>query len=462
MAERILIADDEEIIRDSLSFVLQKENYEVDTAPNGAVALEKHLANPYDIIITDIEMPEMKGPELLDRVLQATPEAFVILITAFASIDTAIDALHKGAYDYILKPIEFDDLKVRISRLIKHRRLVFENSLLRQEVHRQHDFYNIIGNSRAMQRVFETIKRLYQSSSNILLYGTSGTGKELIARAIHYNGLRKDKPFVTVNCGAVVETLFESELFGHRKGSFTGAICDKVGLFRVADGGTIFLDEVSEIPIHLQVKLLRAIEQREIYPVGDTTPINIDVRIIASTNIDLTKSVEQGKFREDLFYRLNVVQIKLPSLAERGEDIPLLVQHFVQRYSQEMNKLVRGVDNQAMYALVNHQWRGEVRELENAIERALIFTNGDLITLNDLPENIRYGVFDDSFNKIQQLDEALKEFEKRYITQALELYDYDKDKVAKVLNISTSTLYRRMQEHGIQVKREFDAVRQPS
>jgi transcriptional regulator with PAS, ATPase and Fis domain len=247
---------------------------------------------------------------------------------------------------------------VRISRLIKHRRLVFENALLRQEVHRQHDFYNIIGNSPAMQKVFETIKRLSQSSSNILIYGTSGTGKELIARAIHYNGVRKDKPFVTVNCGAVVETLFESELFGHRKGSFTGAICDKVGLFKVADGGTIFLDEVSEIPIHLQVKLLRAIEQREIYPVGDTSPINIDIRIIASTNKDLTKSVEQGKFREDLFYRLNVVQIKLPSLAERGDDIPLLVQHFVQRYSQQMNKLVRGVDNQAMYALVNHQWRG--------------------------------------------------------------------------------------------------------
>jgi DNA-binding NtrC family response regulator len=462
MPERILIADDEEIIRDSLSFVLQKENYEVDTAPNGAVALEKHLANPYDIIISDIEMPEMKGPELLDRVMQATPEAFVILITAFASIDTAIDALHKGAYDYILKPIEFDDLKVRISRLIKHRRLVFENALLRQEVHRQHDFYNIIGNSPAMQKVFETIKRLSQSSSNILIYGTSGTGKELIARAIHYNGVRKDKPFVTVNCGAVVETLFESELFGHRKGSFTGAICDKVGLFKVADGGTIFLDEVSEIPIHLQVKLLRAIEQREIYPVGDTSPINIDIRIIASTNKDLTKSVEQGKFREDLFYRLNVVQIKLPSLAERGDDIPLLVQHFVQRYSQQMNKLVRGVDNQAMYALVNHQWRGEVRELENAIERALIFSNGDLIILNDLPENIRYGVSGDSSNKIQQLDEALKEFEKKYINQALELYVYDKDKVAKVLNISTSTLYRRMQEHGIHVKPEFDALQQPS
>jgi two-component system response regulator PilR (NtrC family) len=454
MSERILIADDEEIIRDSLSFILQKENYEVDTAPNGAVALEKHLANPYDIVITDIEMPEMKGPELLDRVLQATPEVFVILITAFASINTAIDALRKGAYDYIMKPIEFDDLKLRVARLVKHRRLALENALLRKEVHQQYEFYNIIGNSPAMHKVFETIRRLSHSSSNVLLYGTTGTGKELIARAIHYNGVRKDKPFVTINCGAVVETLFESELFGHRKGAFTGATCDKLGLFKVANEGTIFLDEISEIPFYLQVKLLRAIEQREIYPVGDTTPIKIDVRLIASTNKDLAQLVEQGKFREDLFYRLNVVQIKLPSLAERTEDIPLLVQHFVQRYSQEMNKLVRGVDNQVMYALLNHKWKGEVRELENVIERALIFSTGDLITINDLPENFRYGLSSNYLENLPSLDTALKEYEKKYISQALELCDYDKDKVANILNISTSTLYRRMQEHQIQVSQD--------
>lgn len=454
MSERILIADDEEIIRDSLSFVLQKENYEVDTAPNGAVALEKHLADPYDIIITDIEMPEMKGPELLDRVLQATPEVFVILITAFASINTAIDALRKGAYDYIMKPIEFDDLKLRVARLIKHRRIALENALLRKEVHQQYDFYNIIGNSPAMHKVFETIKRLSHSSSNVLIYGSSGTGKELIARAIHYNGVRKDKPFVTVNCGAVVETLFESELFGHRKGSFTGATCDKLGLFKVANEGTIFLDEISEIPFYLQVKLLRAIEQREIYPVGDTTPINIDVRLIASTNKDLPQLVEQGKFREDLFYRLNVVQIKLPSLAERTEDIPLLVQHFVQRYSQQMNKLIRGVDNQVMYTLINHKWKGEVRELENVIERAFIFATGDFITINDLPENIRHGLSSNYLENLSSLDTALKEYEKKYISQALELCDYDKEKVADILNISTSTLYRRMQEHQMQMKQD--------
>jgi DNA-binding NtrC family response regulator len=459
MTERILIVDDEEIIRDSLSFVLQKEGYEVELAPNGAVALDKHLTNPFDIIITDIEMPELKGPELLDRVLHATPEVFVIMITAFASIDTAVDALRKGAYDYILKPIEFEDLKIRLARLVKFRRLSLENIYLRREIHQEHDFQNIVGKSPAMQKVFETIKRLSQSSSNVLIYGTSGTGKELIARAIHFNGVRKDKPFVTVNCGAVVETLFESELFGHKKGSFTGAIADKIGLFKVSDTGTIFLDEVSEIPLHLQVKLLRAIEQREIYPVGEAFPINIEVRVIASTNKDLRALVEQGKFREDLFYRLNVVQIKLPSLTERREDVPLLIQHFIKKYSQQMNKLVYGVDSKTLYALMNYHWKGEVRELENAIERALIFSTGELITVNDLPENIRSKSFDTSMDKIKPLDEALKDFEKKYISQALELCDYDKEKVANLLNVSTSTLYRRMQEHQIHMKQDPQEVK---
>ncbi len=458
MSERILVVDDEEIIRDSLSFVLKQENYDVATAPNGSVALKMHLDHPFDIIITDIEMPEMKGPELIDRVLQATPETFVILITAFASIDTAIDALRKGAFDYIIKPIEFDELIHRVNKLKLHRRLALENILLKQEINRQHDFHNIIGDSDAMKKVFVTIERLSSTCSNVLVTGRSGTGKELIARAIHYNGNRKDKPFVSVNCGAVVESLFESELFGHRKGAFTNAYCDKVGLFKVADGGTIFLDEVSEIPLHLQVKLLRAIEQREIYPVGDATPINIDVRIIASTNRDLSGLVEKGQFREDLYYRLNVVQIKLPSLSEREGDIPLLVQHFVQKYSQQMNKLVRGVDNQAMYCLINYNWKGEIRELENAIERALIFANGDKITLSDLPENVKRNTNNDSNNSIDSLDVALKKFEKNHIMKVLELYDYNKDIAAKILEISTSTLYRRMQEYNIEFKQDISKV----
>lgn len=454
MSDRILIADDEEIIRDSISFVLQKENYIVETAANGNEALAKHLENPFDIIITDIEMPEMKGTELLDRVLQATPETFVIIITAFASIDTAISALRRGAYDYIIKPIEFDDLIIKIERLSTQKRLALENILLRTEVNRRYDFHNIVGKSPAMQKVFETVKFVSKSCSNVIIYGNSGTGKELIARAIHYNGPRSDRPFVTINCGAVVETLFESELFGHRKGAFTGASGDKEGLFKVADKGTIFLDEVSEIPLHLQVKLLRAIEQKEIYSVGDSIPQCIDTRIIASTNKNLDDLVALGQFREDLFYRLNVVQLKLPSLTERKEDIPLLVQHFIQKYNKQLSKLVRGADNQAMYALMNYNWKGEVRELENAVERALIFASGDLITVNDLPDIIVRNTIQHSTDSIQSLDSALKEFEKNYLIRILDLFASDKEKVAEALKISTSTLYRRLQEFGIPLKKD--------
>lgn len=454
MSDRILIADDEEIIRDSISFVLQKENFVVETAANGSEALAKHLENPFDIIITDIEMPEMKGPELLDRVLQATPETFVIIITAFASIETAIGALRRGAYDYIIKPIEFDDLIIKIERLSNQKRLALENIFLRTEVNRQYDFHNIVGKSSAMQKVFETVKFVSKSCGNVIIYGNSGTGKELIARAIHYNGPRSDKPFVTINCGAVVETLFESELFGHRKGAFTGAFCDKEGLFKVADRGTVFLDEVSEIPLHLQVKLLRAIEQKEIYSVGDSTPQSIDVRIIASTNKNLSEMVELGRFREDLFYRLNVVQLKLPSLTERKDDIPLLVQHFIQKYNKQLGKLVRGADNQTMQALINYNWKGEVRELENTIERALIFASSDLITINDLPDNIIHQTRRYTADSIQSLDSALKEFEKNYLINTMSFFSYDKEKVAEALKISTSTLYRRLQEFGIPIKKD--------
>jgi two-component system response regulator PilR (NtrC family) len=320
MAERILVVDDEQIIRESLSFVLRKEGFEVEEAANGKEALERQEKNPFDIVITDIEMPEMRGMELLEQITRRTPQTFVVIITAFGSLETAVQALRKGAYDYILKPLDFDDLLYRIRKLINHRALSLENSLLRQELNRNYDFDRIIGQSHAMKSVFEIIKRVATSDGTVLITGKSGTGKELVARAIHYNSNRSAKRFVTVNCGAIVETLFESELFGHKKGSFTGATSDKEGLFKVADGGTVFLDEVSEIPLHLQVKLLRAIEQKEITPVGMTDSFHVNVRIIAATNRDLRKEIEAGKFREDLYYRLNVVEIHLPSLSERPDD----------------------------------------------------------------------------------------------------------------------------------------------
>lgn len=448
MAESILIVDDEEIIRESLSFVLKKEGYSVQEAENGKVALEYIKERAFDLVITDIEMPEMKGIELMENISRLSPETMVVVITAYGSIESAIAALRRGAIDYVLKPVEFDELLVKTRRLLGDRRMRLENKLLRSEIHRHYDFENIIGKSSAMQRVFETIKKVAQTDGTVLITGKSGTGKELVARAVHYNSKRKEKPFIPVNCGAIVENLFESELFGHKKGAFTGASMDRVGFFKSADGGTIFLDEVSEIPLHLQVKLLRAIEMKQVTPVGTSHEIPVDVRIIASTNRNLEKAVQDGKYREDLFYRLNVVGIELPPLSERIDDIPLLVQHFVSRYATEMNKDVRGVDHEAMKLLLAHNWKGEVRELENIIERATIFAEGNMITTKELPAFFGQSTGSYSFGGNKPLKEAVAEFEREYISHMLRIHP-SKDELAKALNISLSSLYRKIEELNI-------------
>jgi two-component system response regulator PilR (NtrC family) len=450
MSDTILIVDDEEIIRESLSFVLQKEGYRVREAANGRSALEMMREEEFALVLTDLEMPEMKGIELLENVARLAPETLVVIITAYGSIDTAIAALRKGAVDYILKPVEFDELLVKVRRLLDNRRLAVENKLLRGELHRQYDFEQIIGQSASMQRVFDTIKKVATTDGTVLVYGKSGTGKELVARAIHFNSRRATRAFVPVNCGAIVENLFESELFGHKRGSFTGATLDKEGYFKAADGGTIFLDEVSEIPLHLQVKLLRAIELKEITPVGTTMPLPVDVRIIASTNKILAKEVEAGRYREDLYYRLNIVEINLPPLAERMDDIPLLVQHFVQKYAHEMNKDVRGVDNEVMKCLLAHPWKGEIRELENVIERAVIFADETMIAKGDLP-----GFFDQrgesayAFDTRRSMKEAVDDFERQYISHVLRQNQFNKEATARALKISLSSLYRKIEELNI-------------
>jgi DNA-binding NtrC family response regulator len=450
MADSILIVDDEEIIRESLSFILAKEGYSVREAPNGRAAVELMRDNAFDLVLTDLEMPEMKGIELLEYVTNASPETLVVIITAYGSIDTAIAALRKGAVDYILKPVEFDELLVKIDRLLSSRRLTLENKLLRGELHRQYNFEQIIGKSPVMQQVFDTIRKVAATDGTVLVNGKSGTGKELVARAIHFSSKRAGRAFIPVNCGAIVENLFESELFGHKRGSFTGASMDREGYFKAADGGTLFLDEVSEIPLHLQVKLLRAIEQKEVTPVGVSIPIAVDVRIIASTNKNLVKEVEAGRYREDLFYRLNIVEINLPSLAERVDDVPMLVNHFVSKYAGEMGKDVRGVDNEVMKALMAHSWKGEVRELQNVIERALIFAEGRVITKKELPiffEQKQESVY--SFDARRSMKEAVDDFERQYISYVLRSNQYNKDLTAKALKISLSSLYRKIEELSI-------------
>lgn len=447
MKGRILIVDDEAAIRDSLSLIINEEGYQTATASNGRIALEKVQEGPFDLVITDLKMPEMGGIEFFEKLKVLSPNTSVIIITAYATLESAIQALRLGAYDYIIKPLDFDDVLLRISRLMEHRDLVAENKFLRDEIHEKFDISNIIGESPQMKKVFRLIKKVAHTKGNILITGKSGTGKDLVARAIHYNSQREKRRFVAINCGAIVENLMESELFGHKKGSFTGAMRNKDGYFKVADGGTLFLDEVGEIPLHLQVKLLRAIETGEITPVGDTQPIKVDVRIIAATNRDLETAVEQGTFREDLFYRLNVIEIKLPSLSERKEDIPLLVNHFLQKYNRELKQHVKTIDDETMKILMNYEWKGGIRELENVIERALILCDHDVITREDLPPILMR--MDQPAENPTRLKEAVANFEKKHISQVLRSTEGNKEKAAKLLVISLSSLYRKIDELGI-------------
>ncbi len=444
MKADILIVDDERTIRDSLQMVLDEEGYHSDIASDGIEAIEKAEKNNFDIIITDLKMPEMDGLALLERCRKICPQTSIMIITAHASLESAIQALRMGAYDYILKPFDFEDVLLKIKRLIKHKELIIENQSLLREVEERYDFSHIVGQSPQMKKIFKLIEKIARTKSNVLISGPSGTGKELVARAIHYNSNRKHKPFVAINCGAIVDTLMESEFFGHVKGSFTGAVRDKDGHFKMANGGTLFLDEVGDIPLHLQVKLLRAIEESEILPVGGTNPVKIDVRIIAATNRDLAKEMDKGAFRDDLYYRLNVVEIKLPSLSERRQDIPLLIHHFINKYNKEMNRKILNVDNESMRILMNYSWKGGIRELENVIERALILCEGNYITPEDLPPNM----IDSDFRGPipDRLKDAVAAFEREHIIQILQRTANNKEETAKMLDISLSSLYRKMDE----------------
>jgi DNA-binding NtrC family response regulator len=451
MAHKILVVDDEEIIRDSLFYILEKEGYDVDKAENGKIAYDKMIANHFDLVITDIEMPVMKGTELLEKIKTLNIQTSVIIITAFGSLDTAISALRNGASDYILKPVEFDELIIKTKRLFEVKDLLLENRVLREEIHRKYDFENIVGKGNSIKKVYEMIEAVAETDSTVLISGNSGTGKELVARALHYKSHRKNKPFVAVNCGAISENLIESELFGHKKGAFTGAISDKDGYMKAANGGTLFLDEISEMPPQLQVKLLRAIQEKEYTPVGTTVSLSVNTRFIATTNRNLEEEVKNGRFREDLFYRINVVDIHLPSLKEREEDIPLLADHFLNKYRKELNKNIKGIDNEAMRALLSHEWKGEVRELENIIERAVIFCKGDMITVQELPASFKPKMDDSDFSFNGSLDDSVRKFERDFILRALENNDNNKEKTADALRVGLSTLYRKLKELDIKI-----------
>jgi two-component system response regulator PilR (NtrC family) len=450
MSSRILIVDDEKPIRDSLKIVLSDEGYTTEVAGDGEEALEKIKNESFDIVITDIKMPKIDGIQLLETVSSISPETFFIIMTAYASVKTAIDALRHGAFDYLIKPVEFDDVIIRIKRLIDYKNLAQENKVLRQRVSSDKGFTNLIGTSPSMKKVFSIISQVAPTNSNVLISGKSGTGKELVAKAIHFNSNRKDKIFLPINCGAISENLIESELFGHKKGAFTGAVDDKMGLFKVADNGTLFLDEIGELPLNLQVKLLRAIEDKEFIPVGSIKPVSTNIRIIAATNQNLFEKTKTGEFREDLYYRLNVVEIKLPTLNERKEDIPLLISHFIEKYCNEMGKKILGVDNETMKILIAHDWRGGVRELENVIERAIIFASKEYLTIDDLAEHVRGAI--DIHGFPDSIKDASKIFEREHILRIIKKFDYNKEEAAKALELGLSSLYRKMEELGIPTK----------
>ncbi len=451
MAHKILVVDDEEIIRESLSFVLKKEGYLVEEAENGKVAYDKIVESSFDVVITDLEMPGMKGIQLVEEIQKLNIQTSIIIITAYGSLDTAISALRNGASDYILKPIEFDEILIKIKKLFEIKDILLENRILKKEIQRTYDYENIVGKSPLIKNIFDMIETVAETESTVIVTGKSGTGKELVARALHFKSKRKNKAFIPVNCGAISENLIESELFGHKRGAFTGAISDKEGFFKAADGGTLFLDEVSELPLNLQVKFLRVLQEREFTPVGSTSPVSVNIRFIASTNRDLKQEIKSGKFREDLFYRLNVIEINLPTLKERVEDIPVLADHFLNKYRKEMNKNVKGFDNEALRALINYEWKGEVRELENVIERAVIFAKEDFITLKDLPTIFRPADLIINNFTTGALEDSVKNFERDYILKALENNDFDKEKTADILKVGLSTLYRKMKDLDIKV-----------
>jgi two-component system, NtrC family, response regulator AtoC len=450
MRETILLVDDEQNTREALSIALRREGYNIIPASNGGEGMKLLEKEPVDLIITDLMMPGVTGMDLLDFARKNRPEVMVIMITGHASVETAITAMKNGAFDYITKPIKLDEVKIIIHQATDKRNLLLENISLKKELKGKYTFDNIIGTSRPMQDIFSIMERVVNSDSTVLITGDSGTGKELVAKALHYNGPRKENPFVAINCAAIPSELLESELFGHVKGSFTGAVANKPGKFEQANSGTMFLDEIGSMTMALQGKLLRVLQEKEIERVGGAKPMKVDVRIISATNTDLEKAVKKGLFRDDLFYRLNVIPIHLPSLRDRAEDIPMLAAHFIGKYNEKMKKGIKGLASGVMDYLVAYEWPGNIRELENVIERAVTLTDGEYIQENALPQSI-LGVAGQEFYSVPQipdkgtdLEKELEGFEAAMIRMALKKTGGIKTKAAELLNLKRTTLIEKM------------------
>lgn len=461
----ILVVENEKSMRDLLTIVLEKDGHQVETARNGEVAVQLIQEHNYDVVLTDINMPRANGIDVLDAVNRLRPGTPVIMMTAYASAETAVETMKKGAYDYLSKPFKIEELQLIIKNAAEKKRLEEENSYLKNALKDKYQFSNIVGKSAGMRQVFDYISKVANSNATVLIGGESGTGKELVAKALHFNSNRKNYPFISINCGAMPETLLESELFGHEKGAFTSADQTKIGLMEAANKGTFFLDEISEAPLSIQVKLLRVLQEKEFTRVGGTKPIKVDLRIIAASNRDLVQAVKEKVFREDLYYRLKVIHISIPPLRQRREDISLLVHHFINKYCQEYEgqKKVQGISPEAIQLLENYDWPGNVRELENVIERAVVLETKDIIQVESLPEELRGAspaVADNllpvSPDEPIDLESTLDEIEKKMLLGALNKSDGMIKKAAELLNLSFRSMRYRVKKHNLKGKIDPD------
>jgi DNA-binding NtrC family response regulator len=443
---KILIVDDERDICRALEFLLSREGYRIVTADSGQEALRKIEAEDFDLVITDMKMEGMDGLQVLENSLAMRPNLIVVIMTAFASVESAVEAMKKGASDYLVKPFINEDVKMTVKRLLEHKKVVQENIVLRQQLSQQFGCREFVGVSPQILRVFEVLEKVIPTRSNILILGESGTGKGLIAEIVHCNSQRKDRPFISINCSAIPENLLESELFGYRKGAFTGAASDKKGLITMADQGTLFLDEIGDMPLGLQAKILKVLENGEVLPVGETKPKFVDVRLVAATNKNLEEQIEKGLFREDLYYRLNVIEVKIPPLRERKEDIEVLARHFVEKYSRENQKRVVGITEEAMDVLTQYPWPGNIRELRNVIERAVVLAGSEKIGAEELPDRLMRV---DGPRSARTLKERLEYYEEKIIRDVLQSNDWDKEQSATELAVDLATLYRKIKKLGI-------------
>jgi len=462
---RILVVDDELIVCESCQRILEEEGLEVEVALSGGEALEKMKVSPFDIVITDLKMPGIDGMELLKTLRREYPDTIVIMITGFSTVETAVEAMKLGAFDYIPKPFTPDEVSIVVKKAIEQKNLLLENIYLRQELREKYGFHNIVGKSKKMQEIYRIIVKVAPTDSTVLINGQSGTGKELIARAIHFNSSRRDKQFVTVDCAVLAENLLESELFGHIRGSFTGAVTTKPGLFEVANGGTVFLDEIGNISLSIQAKLLRVLQEREFTPVGGTKAKKVDIRLIAATNKDLEKMIKEGTFREDLYYRLNIVPIYLPPLRERPDDIPLLAVHFLKRYSEEIGKTIKGFTPEAMERLMKYPWPGNVRELENVIQRTVVMLDEEMVKVEHLilpgqPEKPTtespIPMTSEELKEIkkQLREKAVEEIEKAFVINALNRNEWNVTRAAEEVGMLRPNFQALMRKYGLRAREE--------